>query len=124
MKLENSLGRTLAGTGPATDFSGTWKNELTSQMTLAQNGDKVAGTYESAVSGSHGKTTGDLVGYADGSLLSFVVHWRDFQAITTWVGELDAAGTALNTLWQMVKRVDPGDEWASINAGADKFTRS
>jgi heme-degrading monooxygenase HmoA len=34
-------------------------------------------------------TKGDLQGYADGDLIAFVVHWRDFQAITTWVGQLD-----------------------------------
>jgi hypothetical protein len=27
-------------------------------------------------------------------------------------------------LWQMTQRVPAGDEWTSINAGADYFTRS
>lgn len=113
----------LTGTGGATDFSGTWQNELGSQMVLTHNGDRITGLYESTVSGGHAKTTGDLVGFADGDLLTIVVHWRAFQAITAWVGQLDKAGANLNMLWQMVKQVDPGDEWSSINAGADSFTK-
>jgi hypothetical protein len=124
MKIETSLGRALAGSGTVVDFSGIWKNELQSQMTIRQTNDQVTGIYESAVSGGHATTTGDLVGYADGDMLSFVVHWRDFQAITAWVGQLDPAGGTLNTLWQMVKQVNIGDEWSSINAGADQFIRA
>lgn len=123
MKVENSLGRALAGTGSVVDFSGTWKNELTSKMDLAQTGDKISGTYESAVSGSGSTTVGDLVGFADGDLLSILVHWRDFQAITAWVGQLGADQKSLNTLWNMVKQVESGQEWSSINAGADRFTK-
>lgn len=123
MRIESSLRRATAGTGPATDFSGTWENELGSRMTLAQGGDGVSGAFDSAVSGGHARTVGDLVGSVDGALLSVVVHWRDFQAITAWAGQIDPAGDTLSMLWQMVKQVDPGDEWVSINAGADTFVR-
>jgi hypothetical protein len=125
MQVEKALERALAGTGAPVDFSGTWKNELTSEMTLTQSGDKLSGTYESAVSSGGGKTIGDLQGYADGDLISFVVHWRDFQAITAWVGQLEpnAPAETLKTLWQLTKQVGAGEEWASINAGSDRFTR-
>jgi len=123
MKVEHSLGHALAGTGPAVDFSGTWKNELGSQMKLTQRGDKITGTYESAVSGGGTKTTGDLLGFADGDLVSIIVHWRDYQAITSWVGQIQGTTKTLKTLWEMVKQVNPGQEWASINAGADEFTK-
>lgn len=124
MLHEKALARALRGTGSLVDFSGTWVNELHSKVELAQNNDVLTGTYESAVSGGNTKTTGDLQGYVDGALISFVVHWRDFQAITAWVGQLDATAVKINTLWQMTTRVDPGDEWESINAGADYFTRA
>jgi len=123
---EKALSRAKPGTGTPFDFSGTWKNELKSTMTLTQTRGSLSGTYVSAVSGENqGTTTGDLLGYVDGSLISFVVHWRDFQAITAWVGQLvpNATPAEISTLWQMTKAVDPGDEWASTNAGADTFTR-
>jgi len=125
MIQEKSLGRAKAGTGTTVDFSGTWMNELKSEVTFKQTGAILSGTYESAVSAGGSKTVGDLQGYVDGDLISFVVHWRDFQGITAWVGQLDpkAATQQINTLWQMTKQVAIGDEWASINAGADYFTR-
>jgi hypothetical protein len=123
MHLEKTLARALTGTGATIDFSGDWRNELKSVMHLKQQHGSLSGTYESAVSGGGGTTVGDLLGYVDGSLISFVVHWRDFQAITAWVGQLDPQAATINTLWQMTKAVEPGSEWASINAGADYFTR-
>ena len=127
MHLEKILPSALAGTGATIDFSGDWVNELKSVMRLKQQSGSLSGTYESAVSGGDGggggTTVGDLVGYVDGNLISVVVHWRDFQAITAWVGQIDPTTQTINTLWQMTKAVDPGSEWASINAGADYFTR-
>jgi hypothetical protein len=94
-------------------------------MTLIQAGDTLSGEYESAVSSGGNTTIGDLQGYADGDLIAFVVHWRDFEAITAWAGQL-APGTSpdtIKTLWQMTKQVAVGEEWSSINAGADEFVR-
>jgi len=125
MLQEKALGRALAGTGTSIDFAGTWKNELGSQMVLVQANGVLSGEYESAVSSGGTTTKGDLQGYADGDLISFVVHWRDFQAITAWVGQLEpsVAPERLKTLWQLVKQVKAGEEWSSINAGSDVFTR-
>ncbi len=126
MLLEKALRRAKTGTAKSFDFSGTWTNELNSTMTVTQGSNGIlGGTYASAVSEEQTKTTGDLTGYADGTLISFVVHWREFQAITAWVGQVvpKSSPVEINTLWQMTKAVDPGDEWAAINAGADTFTR-
>ena len=125
MTHEATLSRALAGTGAPFDFSGTWLNELGSEVTIAQVDDKLTGVYKSKVSGGGTATTGDLQGYADGDLISFVVHWRSFQAITAWVGQINptAANVSINTLWQMTQQVAVGGEWASINAGADVFVR-
>jgi avidin family protein len=124
---EKALARAKPGTGTPFDFSGTWANELKSTMVIKQQSNgSLSGTYVSAVSGGNGgTTTGDLLGYVDGSLISFLVHWQDFQAITAWVGQLvpQSAPAEISTLWQMTKAVDSGDEWASTNAGADTFTR-
>ena len=125
MYHEKSLARASQGTGAAYDFSGDWKNELGSVATLVQKGDALSGKYVSAVSEGGTSTSGALSGYVDGNLISFVVHWNEFQAITAWVGQLDpkAPKQTINTLWQMIQKVAPGDEWASINAGADYFVR-
>jgi hypothetical protein len=79
----------------------------------------------SAVSEGGTSATGVLSGFVDGDLISFVVHWDDFQAITAWVGQLapKAPTQTIHTLWQMTTQVPAGEEWASINAGADVFVR-
>lgn len=125
MRHERSLSRVARGTGASVDFTGKWKNELGSVATIAQTGDVVAGQYVSAVSEGGTSTTGVLSGFVDGDLISFVVHWDEFQAITAWVGQLalKAPTPTINTLWQMTNQVPAGDEWASINAGADVFVR-
>jgi Avidin family len=125
MLHENALARAVAGTGASYGFAGTWKNELGSQVVLTQTNDKLAGTYKSAVSGGGTSTTGDLQGYVDGDLIAFIVHWRSFQAITAWVGQVvpKAEPAQILTLWQMTQQVAVGDEWQSINAGTDRFTR-
>jgi len=122
---EVALRRAKAGTGASVDFSGDWKNELGSVMHLQQTNTSLVGTYTSTVSSTGGSTVGDLVGFVDGDLISIVVHWRDFQAITSWVGQATPGSSAntIKTLWQMTKQVDIGDEWASINAGSDVFER-
>ncbi len=123
---EVALQRAKVGTGVSVDFSGDWKNELGSVMHLEQTNDSLVGTYTSTVSSTGGSTVGDLVGFVDGDLISVLVHWRDFQAITSWVGQAAPGSSAktVKTLWQMTKQVDTGDEWASINAGSDIFERA
>ncbi|MFC4159069.1 avidin/streptavidin family protein [Chitinimonas lacunae] len=124
MSHEQMLRRAQPGIGPIVNFSGVWKNELGSKAVLEQDNMRLSGTYESAVSADGHKTTGELRGYVNGDLISFVVHWREFQAITAWVGQLlPGSSTALKTLWQMTSQVAPGEEWASINAGSDLFKR-
>ncbi|MCF4167058.1 avidin/streptavidin family protein [Zavarzinia compransoris] len=125
MQQEKALLRAATGAADAFDFSGQWINELGSIAFISQNVTMLAGTYQSAVSEGGGTTLGDLTGFASGNLIAFTVRWRDFQAITAWVGQLvpNAPQYTIKTLWQMTNQVTPGDEWASINAGADIFTR-
>lgn len=122
---EKALKLAKGGTGASVVFSGDWKNELGSVMHITQVSDSLDGTYTSTVSSTGAVTVGDLKGYVDGDLISVIVHWRDFQAITSWVGQCEpgSSNKTLKTLWQMTKQVAAGDEWASINAGSDTFTR-
>ena len=125
MRQELALDRAAKGTGAQIDFSGNWKNELHSHMTIVQQGAKLSGSYTSKVSSTGRETSGDLQGYVDGDLIAFVVHWDDFQAITSWVGQTDPSANELTivTLWQMVKQTASGEEWSAINAGTDTFTQ-
>jgi hypothetical protein len=122
---EKALKLSRIGTGAIVDFSGDWMNELESVMTLVQTNDALEGTYRSKVSTTGEMAIGDLKGFVDGDLFSVVVHWRDFQAITSWTGQCEpgSANKTIKTLWQMTKQVAAGDEWASINAGSDVFNR-
>jgi hypothetical protein len=124
MHQDKVLHRVAAGRSEVVDFSGSWVNELGSVVEFTQNGNVLAGTYTSAVSEGASSTTGEVQGYVNGNLISFVVFWNEFQAITAWVGQLDSlnSASAINTLWQMTNQTEPGSEWASINAGADTFT--
>jgi hypothetical protein len=124
MKAELAARRAAPGTGTTVDFSGKWVNELKSTMVLQQNGDQLDGKYTSAKSLDGSVASGALRGYVDGDLISFVVHWDEFQSITAWVGQLEKDGRTIETLWQMTKQVALGEEWASVNAGADTFTRA
>jgi hypothetical protein len=126
MLQESALRRAIAGSGTYVDFAGRWVNELGSEVVVSQTADHLSGTYESAVSTGGTKTTGDLTGFVDGDLISFTVHWRDYQAITTWVGQLvpSTPSDTIKTMWQMVKQVDAGEEWSAINAGSDIFIRT
>jgi hypothetical protein len=123
MRLEHALKHALAGTGALYDFTGSWVNELKSTAKIVQKNMVLSGAYESAVSEEGTSTTGDLAGHVDGYLIAFTVHWRDFQAITSWVGQLRPETGIISTLWQMTKRLGDGDQWESINAGADFFNR-
>jgi Avidin family len=122
---EKLLSRTLKNEAQDTSmtFQGVWQNELGSQVEFKQAGNALTGSYRSAVSGGGHQTTGTLVGYANGNLISFVVYWTAFQAITAWVGQYDTDSSTINTLWQMTNTVESEDDlWESINAGADTFT--
>jgi hypothetical protein len=123
---ESALMLAKSGTGALIDFSGVWNNELGSQMDLVQNANALEGIYTSKVSSAGTTTKGVLKGFVDGDLISVIVHWNDFQAITSWVGQCvpRSSNQTIKTLWQMTKQVDAGDEWASINAGSDIFTRA
>lgn len=125
MSQEQALLRALPGTEKPFDFTGKWVNELNSTVTIFQTDTVLKGSYDSAVSAGGQSTHGDLLGYVDGDLISFVVHWDKYQSITAWVGQVvpTASATTFKTLWQMTSQVDDGEEWMSISAGADTFKR-
>ncbi|MDX0426881.1 hypothetical protein BMJ32_13100 [Sinorhizobium medicae] len=125
--LEKALSKTAPSTATA-NFSGRWQNDLGSTMFLAVSGGRLDGTYTSAESAKGGPITGDVIGFVNGDLISFVVNWPT-AAITAWVGQQteESGTTVLKTLWQMTTNIADAEEpeqlWSSIWAGADIFRR-
>ncbi|HXB54849.1 MAG TPA: avidin/streptavidin family protein [Vicinamibacteria bacterium] len=112
----------------AFDFKGHWVNELGSYMDLSINGEDVTGTYVSAVSDAGGPTPPfPLRGTVAGDLISFTVNWE--EAITAWVGHgvINNGQPQILTLWHLILTVpnetDPEEQWKTVMAGADEFTR-
>jgi Avidin family len=93
------------------------------------SGQKITGRYRSPVSSGGGTVDGDLVGWADGDLISFVVNWTSPASLTAWTGQLVAEGgrDVIKTLWLLVQNVpdasEPSGLWQSTLAGADQFWR-
>lgn len=130
MHAEQVLQQTKNLKPPAFDFGGHWKNELGSYMDITVNADNsIVGKYVSAVSGKGGPTAStDLRGTVTGDLIVFVVNWG--EAITTWAGHgvFDADNQPeILTLWHLVVSIenetDPENQWETVMAGADTFTR-
>lgn len=113
----------------AASFGGDWKNELGSTMHLKVSGKHVTGDYTSTVSGGSGTAHGSLIGYINGSIICFLVHWGAAPAITAWAGHLvkENGSYAIETLWQLPMKMqhpdNPDELWSSVFAGADRFTR-
>jgi hypothetical protein len=103
MRHDKALARSTTKATAAPNFGGTWINELNSSMTLHVQGAEISGTYTSAVSGGGGPVSGDLSGYVNGNLISFVVNWP--SSITAWVGHLvqEDGEDVIETLWQMTR---------------------
>jgi hypothetical protein len=114
---------------PTVNFSGRWANELGSVMRLTVNGQQVTGDYSRPVSGGGGTVRGDLAGFVDGDLISFVVNWDGPGSLTAWTGQLvrDDNRDTIKTLWLLVMNVEDADEptglWQSTLVGTDEFTR-
>jgi Avidin family len=115
---------------PVFDFSGHWENELGSYMDLKVDAkNNVTGTYVSAVTGTGGPTPKtDVSGTVTGDLIAFMVNWG--EAITAWTGHGafdDQNQPEILTLWHLVVSIadetNPKNQWETVMAGADTFTR-
>ncbi len=114
------------------DVSGTWYNELGSQMVLQVNGKNISGTYQTKVGDAHGIY--DLTGKIDtdndqSTAIGWVVLWNNqygsSDSVTTWSGQIQVvAGTdRIVTTWLLTTETDKNDTWHSTLVGKDTFTR-
>ena len=135
MKLEQVLARwaknmpAVTRTRPAApdQVSGRWTNEYGSVAELNVDGERVFGTYTSAVGGAGG-LSGPISGFVSGDVVAFSVLWPSHvRSITSWVGQVVEVNGApeLRTLWHLVADIPDADEatglWATVHSGADTF---
>lgn len=135
MKLEQVLAQWAknrpapAGARPMApdQVSGRWTNEYGSVAELQVDGERVFGTYTSAVGGA-GALSGPIIGFVSGDIVAFSVLWPSHvRSITSWVGQVVEVNgaTELRTLWHLVADIPDADEatglWATVHSGADTF---
>jgi len=117
-------------------LTGTWYNELGSEMELAAAGGYLAGKYNS----HKGKASGwyEFFGRYDpdapsdkGTTISWTVQWKNdgqsnSHSITSWSGQffkIDGKTPYIRTMWMLSYSTTHGEEWGSVLIGADKFTQ-
>jgi hypothetical protein len=129
IKHFSSISRPASASTPSVNFDGTWKNELTSDMTVQIAGERVTGKYRTGV-GEPGPTEEfDLVGFVSGDQISFTVNFGKYGSLASWVGQLTTEGGSevIKTIWLLSKNVADQDEpkklWGSVLTGYDNFVR-
>lgn len=108
--------------------AGRWTNEYGSVAEIAIDGDRLLGSYTSAVGGNAGSVRGPITGFVRGDIVAFSVLWPGYlRSVTSWVGQVVEVGGApqLQTLWHLIVDIPDPDEarglWTTIHTGADTF---
>jgi hypothetical protein len=119
-----------AAGAPPVDFSGTWRNQLNSDMEIVQTGEEIRGSYRTEVGAPGNSVRFPLVGFATGDLIAFSVNFGEYGSLTGWTGQHTVRGNQeeIQTLWHLARNVTDPDEpdqlWSGILAGADTFVRA
>jgi len=115
---------------PTIDFSGKWRNELHSEMTLQVDAQgNVTGKYKTGVGTPAPSEEFNLVGFASGDLLSFTVNFGTYGSLASWAGQhTEENGTGvIKTIWLLARNVKDPDEpknlWGAVLTGYDNFQR-
>ncbi|KAG8182378.1 hypothetical protein JTE90_010741 [Oedothorax gibbosus] len=118
---------------PCMNLSGTWRNQLGSNMTIETIGDshRITGQYNTSVESSAGASTisskisGIVQNVGNGSLIAFNVLWNRGASITAWVGQcIVCDGEAkLYTTWVLRSLQTPRKRWMSTRINQDTFWR-
>ena len=114
-------------------LSGTWYNELGSEMNLTIKEGLVTGTYHTAVGDAKGIYF--LAGRADATSdktpnIGFVVSWQNqyanAESVTSWSGQyqINNEEEVINTFWLLTMETDPKLNWRSTLVGNDIFKRT
>lgn len=110
----------------ASAISGSWYNELASQLLLEADGSgRLSGSLRSGVGEGpdHYPLTGFYSPAPDGrgATLAFVVHWSNLHSLTAWAGHFHRDAEIMTATWLLT---GASDEWRSTNVGYDRFSRT
>lgn len=110
-------------------MNGRWYNQHGSELdVIVEEDGRIRGTFRSGVGFPRAEEAFEVVGFAAGELVSFVVSFSRYDSITSWTGhfgERDGTET-IYALWHMTVGLPPGHEqqlWQGIWSGADTFVR-
>ncbi len=135
MRLEQVLAQWAKGASISSDtqpaaatVAGRWTNEYGSVAEITVDGDRVYGTYTSAVGDQTGALSGPITGFARGDIVAFSVLWpTSVRSITSWVGQVVEVNGApeLKALWHLIVDIPDSAEarglWTTVHTGADTF---
>ncbi|XP_015920749.2 streptavidin-V2 [Parasteatoda tepidariorum] len=115
-----------------TDLTGTWRNQLNSNMTIESvTGDVFTGTYHTAVESTQGaarlssKISGMIKTVENGKLVGFNVLWNKGASLTAWVGECIVCGgrEKIFTTWVLRSYQPVKKRWMTTRINQDTFWR-
>jgi hypothetical protein len=111
-------------------LTGTWYNQLGSQLVLQATADGVLSGHYTSGTGAVAGTRYHLVGTYDPNpqqattVLGFVVDWTEVHAVTVWTGRYHHEDGTIRATWLTGTETVAGDEWKSTFVGHDLFRRA
>lgn len=109
-------------------LTGTWRNQLGSELRLVADGDGgLRGGFRNAagVAEDYHDVVGtyDPTPHHDINVLAFVVKWQAAHSVTAWSGRLHTQDGTIAATWVMASGTAPCDEWRGSFIGHDVFRR-
>jgi len=129
IKHFSSIKKLASIPAPGINFDGTWKNELSSDMTIKVVGGHVSGKYRTGVGAPTPAEEFDIVGFVSGDQISFSADFGKYGSLASWVGQhtTENGVEVIKTLWLLSKNVadanEPKNIWGSVLTGYDNFIR-
>ena len=114
----------------ADNFTGTWKNQRGSVLTLDVKNGIVTGTFDSGVGDNGEPLVVPVNGRVLRDVITFNVVYERFGTIATWVGQLvneETGSPVLEASWLHISDISQNEEpqwaWSAVRTGADTFTK-
>lgn len=114
------------------DLTGTWRNQLNSNMTIqAITGNSFTGSYHTAVESTSGaarltsKISGMIKSVENGKLIGFNVLWNRGASLTAWVGQCMVCDgqEKIYTTWVLRSYLPAKKRWMTTRINQDTFYR-
>jgi len=109
-------------------LSGSWQNELGSNMTLKAANGVLRGSYKSAVGKVNGSYAlfGSYETTCDSPTLAFIVQWTNSdptsRPVSAWAGVF--IDDVIYTAWLLTSPVNSSDDvWSATRVGTNTFVR-